>query len=186
MLAGTSRPLTGREIAKLLGRQSHSGVGDALRRLVGQGLVQQEEAGRAFLFTLNREHLAAGAAEHLFDLRVELLHRIRDSVETWEIAPAHLSLFGSAARGDGGVDSDIDLFVVRPQEIDQQDEVWREQLDLIARQAEAWTGNPVRIVEVGGGEIQRLREARPTIVEELRADAIALAGPEASVLLEEV
>jgi predicted nucleotidyltransferase len=186
LLAGTSRPLTGREIARLLGRPSHSGVIAALDRLVVQGLVEREEAGRAFLFTLNRDHLAAPAVEILADLRSELLRRIRDAIGGWTVRPEHLSLFGSAARGDGNTESDIDLFVVRGKAIERQDALWREQLDLLARRIEGWTGNPARIVEVEQAELAMLRKERPPIVDELRADAITLAGPEASTLLEEM
>lgn len=185
LLAGTTRPLTGREIARLLGRSSHSGVIAALDRLVVQGLVERDEAGRAFLFTLNRDHLAAPAVELLADLRGELLRRIDDSIGAWAVQPEHLSLFGSAARGDGGTESDIDLFVVRGKAVARRDALWREQLDLLARRIEGWTGNPARIVEVEQAELALLRKERPPIVDELRADAITLAGPEASTLLEE-
>jgi predicted nucleotidyltransferase len=185
VLAGTTRPLTGREIARLLGRPSHSGVIAALERLVNQGLVEREEAGRAFLFTLNREHLAAPAVESLANLREELLHRIREAADAWAIKARHLSLFGSAARGDGGTDSDVDLFVVRTVAIEAQEPLWREQLDLLAWQVERWTGNPTRIVEMGQAEITRLRKDRPPVVDELLADAISLIGPDVSTLLGE-
>lgn len=185
ILAGTSRPLTGREISRLLGRPSHSGVIAALERLVIQGLVDREEAGRAFLFTLNRDHLAAPAAELLADLRGELLHRIRDAIDTWSVQPEHLSLFGSAARGDGDSSSDIDIFVVRGKGVDRQDPLWREQLDLLTWQIERWTGNPARIAEVGQAEIAQLRKERPTLIDELRADTISLAGLDLSIVLGE-
>jgi DNA-binding transcriptional ArsR family regulator len=183
VLAGTTRPLTGREIARLVGRASHSGVMAALERLCDQGIVDREEAGRAFLFTLNREHLAAPAVELLADLREELLRRIRDAVDGWTVKARHLSLFGSAARGEGGVDSDIDLFVVRFRAIEPQDPEWREQLDLLTWQVERWTGNPARIVEVEERELARLRKERPPVVEELLTDGIDLFGSEVSALL---
>jgi predicted nucleotidyltransferase len=183
VLAGTTRPLTGREIARLLGRASHSGVIAALDRLGDQGIVDREEAGRAFLFTLNREHLAAPAVELLADLREELLHRIRNAADGWNVKAHHLSLFGSAARGDGDVNSDIDLFVVRSSAIESQEPVWREQLDLLSWQVERWTGNPARVVEVEERDLARLRKERPPVVDELFADAISLAGPEVSALL---
>lgn len=183
VLAGTNRPLTGREIARLVGRASHSGVIAALERLVDQGIVDREEAGRAFLFTLNREHLAAGAVEVLADLREELLRRIRSTVDGWNVKARHLSLFGSAARGEGGTDSDIDLFLVRFGAIEPQEPVWREQVDLLGWQLERWTGNPARIVEVDEREVAHLRKERPPVVEELLADTISLVGPEISALL---
>jgi len=186
VLAGTTRALTGREIARLLGRASHSGVGSVLERLVDQGLVEREEAGRAFLFTLNREHLAAPAVELLADLREELLRRIRDAVDSWPVKASHLSLFGSAARGDGGTASDIDLFVVRNGAIERQEPSWREQVDLLTWQVERWTGNPARVVEVGEREIARLRKERPPVVDELVTDAIRLAGPDVATLMGEL
>jgi predicted nucleotidyltransferase len=183
VLAGTTRPLTGREIARLMGRTSHSGVIAVLDRLGDQGIVDREEAGRAFLFTLNREHLAAPAVELLANLREELLHRIRNAVDGWSVRSHHLSLFGSAARGDGDVDSDIDLFVVRSSTIEPQEPVWREQLDLITWQVERWTGNPARVIEVDERDLPQLREERSPVVDELLADAISLAGPDVSALL---
>lgn len=182
VLTGTTRPLTGREIARLLGRPSHSGVLDSLNRLVEHGLVDREEAGRAFLFTLNREHLAAPAAELLARMRSALLGRIRSAVDRWEIAPVHLSLFGSAARGDGDTSSDIDLFIVRPESVRREDPLWQEQLDLLARQVERWTGNPARIVDLGKAEIPRLRKEKPPVVDELRADAVAIVGADPAAL----
>lgn len=183
VLAGTTRPLTGREIARLLGRASHSGVISSLERLVDQGLVAREEAGRAFLFTLNRKHVAAPAVELLADLREELLRRIREEVDSWRVQVVHLSLFGSAARGDGNTHSDIDLFAVRKSGIERQDPDWRDQVDFLGWQIERWAGNPARIVEVGQEEIGRLKKERPPVVDELLADAIVLSGPDISSLL---
>lgn len=185
VLAGTTRPLTGREVARLLGRPSHSGVLDTLSRLTDHGLVDREEAGRAFLFTLNREHLAAPAALLLAQLRSELFERLCRLVDSWDIAPVHVSLFGSVARGEGDTSSDIDLFVVRPQKVGREDPVWQDQLDLLARKVQRWTGNPAGIAEVGAEEIPRLREEVPPILAELRADAITIAGTETAALLGE-
>lgn len=183
MLAGTTRPMTGREIARLMGRKSHSGVLDALNRLTEHGVVDREEAGRALLFTLNREHLAAPAVDLLAHMRSELFDRLRRAVGSWKIAPVHVSVFGSFARGEGDTDSDIDLFVVRSQGIERGDPPWREQLDLLARGIQRWTGNPAGIAEVGKEEILRLRKEEPPILAELREDAITIAGSEASALL---
>jgi predicted nucleotidyltransferase len=183
VLAGTTRPLTGREVARLVGRPSHSGVLDVLNRLVEHGLVDREEAGRAFLFTLNREHLAAPAADLLAHMRSELLDRLRQAVDSWAIPAVHVSLFGSAARGEGDTGSDIDLFVVRPKTVEEEDSGWRKQLDLLSRQVLRWTGNRAGIAEVGESELPRLRREEPLILAELRVDAITLAGAEAPAVL---
>src|SRR4051812_27651547 len=183
VLAGTTRPLTGREIARLLDRPSHSGVLDALNRLAEHGLVDREEAGRAFLFTLNREHLAAPAVDVLAHMRGELLTRLRNTIGAWDIAPVHVSLFGSAARGQGDTGSDIDIFVVRPKKVGSEDLRWREQIDLLARQVQRWTGNRAGIAEVSKESLARLRKQDPPIMAQLRADAITVAGPDVSTFL---
>ncbi len=184
VLAGTTRPLTGREVARLTGRTSHRGVADVLSRLVEHGLVERQEAGRALLFTLNREHLAAPAVEILAGMRAELLRRIRELVGAWEIAAAHISIFGSTARGDGGTQSDIDVFVVRPDAVSEDDPRWRQQLDELAENIERWTGNKASIAEVAADKIGSIfADGRP-IVAELRSDAISLNGADISTLLD--
>ncbi len=61
VLASTSTPLTGRAVAGLTRpRVSQPRVAAILHDLARAGLVIRTPAGSASLFTLNREHLAAG------------------------------------------------------------------------------------------------------------------------------
>jgi predicted nucleotidyltransferase len=183
VLAGTTRPLTGREVARLTGRTSHRGVSEVLARLVEHGLAERQEAGRALLFTLNREHLAAPAVEVLAGMRSELLRRIRDLVNTWKIEAVHVSVFGSTARGEGNTQSDIDLFVVRSDAISEDDPRWRGQLADLAIRIERWTGNRASIAEAAEAEIGRLVEDERPILAELRSDAIGIKGADIPALL---
>lgn len=178
VLAGTTRPLTGREVARLMGRNSHSGVLDVLNRLSEHGLVDRQEAGRALLYTLNRDHLAAPAVSILAGIRGELLDRLRERIGGWELQPLHASLFGSVARRDGDVDSDIDLFIVRPIRLSDEDSRWRGQINDLAGSVQRWTGNRAGIAEVAEAEINRLSQGETPIVNELRSDAIVLTGPD--------
>lgn len=183
VLRGTTRPLTGRDIARLASRGSPTGVQKALRRLAAHGIISAVEAGRALLYTLNRDHLAIPALEALAGMRAELERRLRAHIEQWELAPAHASIFGSAARGDGDTESDIDLFVVRPEGVEESDERWRGQLDRLAADVYEWTGNHLAVAEVGERELRRLRREQPPVVRALRQDAITLAGPTPTILL---
>jgi predicted nucleotidyltransferase len=183
VLRGTTRPLTGREVARLVRAGSQPAVNAALRRLAEEGLVQAEEAGRAYLYTFNREHLAAPAVELLADIRTELERRLRAELTEWEIAPAHISIFGSAARGDGDTRSDINIFVVRPTGVAEDDARWREQLERLSDHVRDWTGNHAALSVVSAADVRRLRRERPPIVEELRRDAITVAGPTPAELL---
>ena len=182
VLRGTTRQLTGREVARLVRAGSQPSVNAALRRLSEEGLVHAEEAGNAYLYTLNREHLAAPAVELLADVWSELERRLGDEIARWQIAPVHLSLFGSAARGDGDTASDIDIFVVRARDVPDDDPRWREQLDRLSDHVLSWTGNHVGLSEVSERDMRRLRSERPPVVNELSRDAITITGPEPAEL----
>lgn len=184
VLAGTTRPLTGREVARLAGRSGHSGVLLVLNRLTEHGLVDRMEAGRALLYTLNRDHLVAPAVELLAGLRVELRGRIVQALTDWAIAPRHASMFGSAARGDGDTDSDVDLFIIRPESVSAEDEQWLAQIDRLATDIRRWTGNHAGIADVSELELLDLDRAKRPILDELRLDAITLAGPAIDELLQ--
>jgi hypothetical protein len=176
VLAGTTRPLTGREVARLARRGTPPAVAAALNRLVHQGLVLREEVGGAFLHTLNRDHLAAPAVSVLAGLRAELLERLRAALREWELQPVSAALFGSAARGDGDADSDIDILVVRPGAVDEENERWRGQLNRFTDAVHAWTGNHASLIEVSEEDVPGLLNDRPPVRESVRADAIPLAG----------
>ncbi len=184
VLAGTSLGLTGREVAVLAGRRSHSGVLSVLHRLSEHGLVTRVQLNRSYLFALNREHIAAEAVEALMSLRAELFERIRKTIAGWQIAAAHVSVFGSAARSDGDTDSDIDLLVVRPTPIAADEQHWQAQVDGLRQQIEAWTGNRTTIVDISESELAALDKQQRPIVSELRTDAIALYGADLTSLLD--
>jgi predicted nucleotidyltransferase len=176
VLAGTTAPLTGRQIARLVRRGTSPSVSAALDRLVKQGLVHRQQAGRAYLHTLNRDHIAAAVVERLADLRSELLRRLRDALGRWDPGPVHASMFGSAARADGGTESDIDLFIVRPDGVDEEDSQWRAQLDALGEAVYAWTGNHAAIIELAEADLEQLRRDASPILADLRSDGIDLAG----------
>jgi hypothetical protein len=67
----------------------------------------------------------APVALALVNLRSVLLDRLREAIGSWALRAAHASLFGSAARGDGDKDCDIDLFIVRPVAVSVEDPAWR-------------------------------------------------------------
>ena len=113
VLAAAGRPLTVGEIAQLSVRGSEIGIRKCLGRLVEQGIVRAVEMGRNRVHELNREHVAAGIAVELANLRLEFLKRLRDELASWNPRPVAAWLFGSTARADGDENSDIDLLLVR-------------------------------------------------------------------------
>lgn len=181
-LTGSTMPRSGREVARQAGR-SNTGVQHALERLVEHGLVDRLETGRTYLYTLNWDHLLASAVERMAEASSELIVRLREAIGAWEVPAVHASMFGSAARGDGDVDSDIDLFLVKPEQTDARDHVWSQQVGELAEEVKSWTGNSAGIAEVSEHELSRLRIEQPLLVEELKRDAIDLVGASTRVLL---
>lgn len=175
VLARTTRPLTGRRVADLVGH-SQRGVLTVLDRFVEHGLVLRTEAGRALMHELNRDHLAAPAVDVLAGMRVELLTRLRNVFAGWDVAPLHASLFGSAARGDGDTSSDIDLFVVRPASVGEETAAWRSQVERLTGDVRRWTGNHATVIEQDEADIRRMGRSKAPVVKELERDGIDLAG----------
>lgn len=180
VLAGTTRALTGREIQRLARAGSQSGVQRILNRLAEDGLVASVQAGSARLYSLNREHVAAPVVTALVGLRGELFARIRRALAEWPLPPAAAAVFGSAARGDGGPESDIDVFLVRPDGVEQDDAPWAEAIDKLRSQIQRWSGNPAGIIDASPAQVASMIARNEPIVGQLRRDAINLT--ESSVL----
>jgi predicted nucleotidyltransferase len=176
VLAGTTRPLTGREVSRLVRRGSWSGVRRVLHRLVDQGLVTAQEATPSLLYSLNRDHVATPAVNALAQLRTEFFDRICAEISQWRISAVSAAIFGSAARGDGNTDSDIDVFLVRPDEVDEDDAEWRGQVAELSAAISRWSGNRASVIEVSAAEAGGLSERRATIAEELLRDAVNVSG----------
>ena len=185
VLAGSTQQRSGRELARLTGR-SPTGVQHVLDRLVEEGLVHRIEAGRAFLYSLNRDHLLAPAVEAMASARWRLIERLRDLIGSWSIPTLHASLFGSAARGEGNAASDLDVLVVRPRGIQAEESTWRDQLDGLADHVYRWTGNHAGIVELSEADLPDLSQDPPPVIKEVADQAVDLAGVPARQLVEGV
>lgn len=186
VLARTTRPLTGREVQQLAGVGSPNGIRLALARLVGQGVVRADERSSAVFYEANRDHLAWPAVEILASVRRTFIERLRAEFQSWHTPPAHASLFGSTARGDGDADSDIDILVIRPAHVADDDQTWLAQIDQLQRRTESWTGNRCQPFHL---DIDRLSEhmaAADPLVDEWIRDSITLAGGGLRDLLRDV
>lgn len=153
VLAGANAEFTGRHIHRMLGRGSEPGVRKAAERLVEQGIVVRRQAGQAKLYALNRSHLAAPSVVALATLRAQLIERLRERVGAWSIPPHTVLVFGSVARGEAQAESDLDLLVVRFDDIDEEALEWRDQLADLERDATAWTGNEARVIEYSESDL---------------------------------
>ncbi len=186
VLAGTTRALSGREVHRLSGTGSVRGIQLVLARLVAQGLVRADEHASVTLYMANRSHLAWPMLEALVGLRNDLFAQIRDFVGSWKVAPVHASLFGSAARRDGGAESDIDILVIRPDTVAEGDEAWEAQVDDLRDQVRTWTGNRCQVFDIDRSRLAEHVAARDPLVESWLRDEIVLAGESIRSLIDDM
>lgn len=184
VLAGTTRGLSGREIHRLARTGSLTGVQLVLGRMVAQGLVTAEEHTSVILYSANREHLAWPAVEQLTGIRARLLDRIRDVVTTWPVAPLHVSLFGSAARRDGDSKSDIDVLVVRPDGVAEDDEAWESQVGALRAAVTSWTGNRCQSFVIDRVRLAAHLAAKDPLVDNWLRDEVLIVGERLGVIIE--
>lgn len=177
-LARTTSPLTGRQVYLLAGVGSEAGVRKVLNRLAAHGLVHFTRSGQALLYVANRDHVAWPAVEALIRIRETLVERLRAEFRSWPLKPITAVLFGSGARGDGGIDSDIDLLIVGPPVDDETPDYdrWQGQLDGLREQVVAWTGNRCQIFELDADEFDAYVHRGEPIVADWKRDGILLDG----------
>lgn len=179
VLAGAEAAFTAPQVHRLIGEHSESGVRKSLGRLERQGIVRATRAGQAWLYELNRAHLAAPHVVALTGLRSALISRIREALAHWSSPPEYAALFGSAATGGMRTDSDIDLFIVRPDTTEPDDETWRTHLDEVASAVAAWTGNDAQILEYSATEVATAqRTGFERVLRDIAEHGIAVYGPE--------
>ena len=176
VLARTTRPLTGREVQRLARKGSPSGVRLALSRLTEQGIVHADHRSTAVFYVANRDHLAWSAVETLTNLRRTLLQRLRTELESWHPPPIHASLFGSAARGDGDASSDVDILLIRADEVTEDHPPWAEQIDRLRRDVAVWTGNRCQVFELDRRRLAEHVRVHDPLIDAWLRDAIPLAG----------
>jgi predicted nucleotidyltransferase len=175
VLARADRAFSGRQVHRLVGRASEEGVRKALERLCRQGIVTAEQAGAARLYKFNRVHLAAPYIDGLAGLREELTERLAATLAGWNPAPVYAAIFGSFARNTATPESDLDLFIVRARQVDEDDPVWRQMVDELTTSATAWTGNDTRVLEFGEHELPEVAGKDP-ILGEIHRHGIRLLG----------
>lgn len=171
VLARAEASFTGGQLARLIPDASREGVRRAAQRLAAQGMVLEERAGRAYTYTLNRDHLLADAVVRIARARDELSSRTGDHVDRWREKPEVLVLFGSAAQGQMQPNSDIDLFVVG-----SGSDAWDQQLMDLEQAVRRWTGNDCRVLAMTPDELETAFEIEPVLDDILR-DGQVLWGP---------
>jgi predicted nucleotidyltransferase len=183
-LAARSTPASVAQLRRVGGHGTEAGVRRSLDRLATSGLVRRGLIGDRAVYSLNRDHVLYPAVATLLGAGDELLRRLRVQFKSWDPAPITAALYGSAARRDGGPDSDIDLLIVRPELATVAERrAWDAQIDALRNEVERSTGNRCQITDRPLSAVRRLVAAKEPIVDSWRAEAVPLAGTPVAELL---
>lgn len=145
---------------------SRSGVRKALQRMTSSGVVSSVPGG----YVLNREHLVFPALELLGGLHGKLRRRIETEAQEWGRPIECLGLFGSSARRDGDIHSDIDVLLVSDHP-DSEDFA----IDL-GKRIEQWTGNDGQVIAHTAKEVRRMARTNEPIVRSWKRDLDPITG----------
>jgi len=177
VLARTDTSLSARAVARLTdGRVSHTLANTVLKSLKAAGIVTCETHPPAILYSLNRRHVAADAVVALASMRTVLFDRMRSTITSWDPEPAAAWVFGSFARGEAHTDSDIDILVVRPDSVGEDDPAWQRQITRFDQDVRDWSGNDCNTIEFGRREFAELVASSERLPTDVADDGIHLFG----------
>lgn len=177
-LAQLEAPVTVRALARYADVAPQTAL-NVVNDLADAGIVSAERAGSAHMITLNRAHILAEPLIALSRTRARLIQRLTSELATWPLL-AGAWLFGSAARGTGDRESDVDLLLVA--EASTQTARWADGTAQLAEHVLSWTGNHAQLVEHTRSSFARLVRTDNPMVAAVRADGIALTPHSRSLL----
>ena len=168
-LAETTAELNLRTIAQLAG-VSQAQASRLLPELVALGIVERREVPPSSLFRLVAENVASRAILALARSTDTVLDEIGRLAASLPCPPASVIVFGSLARREADSDSDVDVVVVRPEGIDEDDPLWGDSLQGWRMDLRRLTGNPVEILEVSAEEAASKLSGDASVWVDIRRD----------------
>ena len=166
VLLRTDAPLTGRQVHALVSDDySLWTVQGALKTLTQLGLVNTQTIGRAGVHTVNEDHVSVAPLRALLDPIAILTDTVRDAVGD-EVQT--VILFGSIARGEAKINSDVDLAVIAPPE-------WDGRTDL-EDAVRTRLGNTCDVLVFTLEDFTRLSDTGEPVGREILTDGVALVG----------
>jgi predicted nucleotidyltransferase len=174
-LARTDAELTMRTVARVAGVSANRAT-TVLNQLIGLGIVERREAGTAALVRLVRDNEAARIVCELAELRARVLGRLAETAAAINPRPASIVLFGSFARGEARAGSDIDVLVVRPDNVPADHTGWLDTLGTWSDGAARIAGNPVNLVVVARAELPQLSRRKRSVWAEIAREGVTLLG----------
>ena len=154
--------------------------------LVDLGLVERREIPPSSQFRLIRQNVAAQAIIDLARSRDTALDRIGAAAAALPFQPVSVIVFGSFARGEADDHSDLDAVIVRPDEVDEDDDAWATAIERWRSDAQAITGNRIEILEVARHEAGTKLAGNAPLWRDVMRDGVVVYGLTIDELMERV
>ena len=145
--------------------------------LVELGLVERVDVPPSALFRLVDGNLGAQLVRQLADLRRTALVRLGELAGRLEPAPAWGLVFGSMATGEAEAESDIDVLLVRPDSVDEDDEGWHDAVEHFRIAGRELTGNPVTVLEVSQDQLTARLDSGEPLWRDIAEHGVVIHGP---------
>ncbi|MEX2557775.1 MAG: nucleotidyltransferase domain-containing protein [Actinomycetota bacterium] len=175
VLSQTSAELSLRTIARL----SDVSVAQASRvmpGLVELGLVDRREAPPSALVKFVPNHVAARAVAALADVRRMVFEELKVSAARLAVPPVSVIVYGSFARGEADRSSDLDILLILPPGVGEDDPEWRAPIDEWVEGVRRLTGNRVELLEVAGEEASAKLRSKKQLWNDIQRDGIVVHG----------
>jgi len=176
VLAETTAELNLRTIARLAG-VSIAQASRVLPGLVDLGVVERREVPPSSQFRLVPEHVVSRALLDIARSSDIVLTEIGRLAGAMPRPPDRVIVFGSFARSEADSDSDIDVVVVRPDKIDEDDDKWAASIETWRRDVTRLAGNPVEVLEVGAADAAKKASGRSQLWADIHRDGRVVYGP---------
>jgi predicted nucleotidyltransferase len=175
VMAETTAELNLRTIAELSG-VSLAQASRVLPGLVELGVLERREVPPSSLFRFVQDHVASRAILALAHATDTVIDELGDLAASLLVPPVSVVVFGSFARREADAESDIDLLVVRPGDVDEDEEKWATSMERLRIDGRHLSGNPLEVLEVGASEVAALLKSRRPLWADIRRDGRLVHG----------
>jgi len=175
VLAETTAELNLRTVARL-SNVSPAQASRVLPGLVELGLVDRREVPPSSLFQLNRENVAAQVVIELARSHDIALERMGAAALELPLPPTSVIVFGSFARREADRESDIDAVIIRPDDVDDDNDTWTAGVEQWRERVRAITGNPAEVIETSRSEASEKLSSKRPLWRDITRDGVVVHG----------
>lgn len=175
VLLGVTVPLNASQIAALTGL-TRPAVSTVLDELGAMGIVRSSSAGRANVHLLERQSVyVEQLISPLFEAEQSLPQTLEDDLHaTFADSAESILLFGSYARGEQRIGSDVDVVLVASDQAEKR--VLDERVRSYAPTFRARYGAALSDITYDAQEARALWRTAPAFLESLKKDAVVISG----------